>query len=88
MVGYGSETDSSGTTQEYILLKNSWGTAWGEQGYVKMLYTASGNGTNGMYLMPLIPTTANNPNISDGATSLTTSASIFAATILTALALF
>ena len=34
-VGYGSEKDENGTVKPYWLVKNSWGGAWGDKGYIK-----------------------------------------------------
>jgi KDEL-tailed cysteine endopeptidase len=34
-VGYGVTSDS----EEYVIVRNSWGTGWGESGYVNVLLT-------------------------------------------------
>jgi C1A family cysteine protease len=47
-VGYGTESG-----QDYYLVKNSWGTSWGESGYIKLgrgTQYNSGNGQCGMLL--------------------------------------
>ena len=49
-VGYGVE---SGT--DYWLVKNSWGTSWGESGYVKIA-AVDGIGICGIQSGPLYPT--------------------------------
>jgi C1A family cysteine protease len=51
VVGWGS---SSGT--DYWIMRNSWGTSWGEKGYMRLAIT-SGAGICGIQSSPLYPTT-------------------------------
>jgi len=50
VVGWGT----SGST-EYWTVRNSWGTSWGEKGYIRMAIT-SGAGICGVQMQPLYPT--------------------------------
>ena len=45
-----------GYTSAYWIVKNSWGTGWGESGYIRLQNQADGNGQCGMYMMGSYPT--------------------------------
>ena len=51
-VGYGTDADSG---LDYWLVKNSWNTTWGDQGYIKLAQVA-GEGICGVQHEPLAPT--------------------------------
>lgn len=53
VVGYGSEGG-----KDYWILKNSWGSDWGEQGFFRILRSANENGPGicGLQEQPSYPT--------------------------------
>ena len=38
LIGYGTDL---ATGKDYWLVRNSWGTSWGEAGYIRLLRTAA-----------------------------------------------
>jgi len=51
VVGYGSDAG-----KDYWILKNSWGTSWGEQGFFKIAKGGDGPGICGLQLQASYPT--------------------------------
>jgi cathepsin L len=52
VVGYGSESGTS-----YFIVKNSWGSSWGESGYIRLGYNGSTKvGACGVLMEPSYPT--------------------------------
>jgi len=56
LVGWGTTTGTN--PQPYYLMKNSWGTSWGEDGYMKMAIVGNGPGICGVQMQPAYPTMA------------------------------
>jgi len=52
LVGYGTEG-----TQNYWILRNSWGTTWGEEGYMRLADDGDGSGICGVQLGAVYPAT-------------------------------
>lgn len=53
MVGYGTDDE---TGEDYYTIKNSWGVAWGENGYIRMSRaTSDSNGPCGLYMLSSYP---------------------------------
>jgi len=49
-VGYGDEAG-----QEYLIVRNSWDTNWGEDGYIRIAIDADGSGICGVLLDSVYP---------------------------------
>lgn len=49
-VGFGYD-DAASTS--YYLVKNSWGTSWGDEGYIKIADNGDGSGICGIQLEPV-----------------------------------
>ena len=45
IVGYGYEKN---TDEPYLILQNSWGKSWGENGFARILITKNQEYSNGM----------------------------------------
>jgi len=59
-VGYGIYTDDGSNTPYYIV-KNSWGGAWGDHGYLKVeMNVNGGESACGIELQPVWPETKQN----------------------------
>ena len=56
LIGYSTDPASN---IEYFILRNSWGTTWGKNGYMWIENVPTGNGVLGLNITPVIPQTTN-----------------------------
>eukprot|EP01134_Creolimax_fragrantissima_P002070 CFRG2070T1 len=54
IVGYGVEETPTGITKPYWIVKNSWGAAWGEGGYFRMIRGLGKCGLNTVVTFPVM----------------------------------
>jgi len=53
-VGYGHDSASN---QDFYIVRNSWGSGWGDKGYIRIAATASGKGICGIQQISVYPST-------------------------------
>ena len=80
LVGYGVQ---DGT--EYFILKNSWGTGWGEAGFMNII-SKTGFGESGLNIHPIVVSTINSS--ASHASALTSLSFVLAAVATMTVALF
>lgn len=71
IVGYGEETDFDGNVVKYWIARNSWGTGWGENGYIRI---KRGKGHAGV---PGVCGIARNPSVALGGVLLRETSYVF-----------
>merc|ERR1712048_873272 len=54
VIAIGYDTDSTG--QRYWIVRNSWGTGWGEEGYIRIADNGDGDGICGILMDNSYPT--------------------------------
>ncbi len=58
IVGYGEEEETDGSVVRYWIVRNSWGTSWGENGYMRILRGPGGKKIPGICGMAASPSVA------------------------------
>ena len=61
LIGYGEQLNSDQVLDQYWIIKNSWGSNWGESGYFRVLRSTDSNNPTGVcqiYEYAVIPKVA------------------------------